>query len=360
MRIGMYHNLGPGGALRAFDEYFKRLAKAHDVRHYVLPGGALRTRNSLQGLKRYRDLAQEIDSHELDVVFVHPCSVFQAPPLLMYLRTPSLYYMQEPKRSSWERLIQAELLSGRPGRRVIQAVERVLRRIDLKSALSATTIAANSVFSIEAIVRIYGVDATLCPLGVDTETFKPQPSSRREKRLLSVGAVVPHKCHAFAVQAASLVPPGTRPAVTIIAERGNSLTRQELEGLADDVGVCVEFRSNVSDDQLAKLYSTAQATICASRLEPFGLTAIESQSCGTPVVAVREGGFRETVVPGKTGYLVPRDPASAAEAIMSLQRSPLPSEPIRLHAVENWSWDAALPVVTALLESTCTTKLIDQ
>lgn len=49
----------------------------------------------------------------------------------------------------------------------------------------------------------------------------------------------------------------------------------------------------------------AIATICVSKNEDFGMVAIESMSCGVPVIAVDEGGYRETMVAGETGYLIP-------------------------------------------------------
>ena len=56
-----------------------------------------------------------------------------------------------------------------------------------------------------------------------------------------------------------------------------------------------------SDEELAKLYAGAKAFLALSKDEDFGITPVESQACGTPVVAFRGGGYAETVVDGKTG-----------------------------------------------------------
>jgi glycosyltransferase involved in cell wall biosynthesis len=58
--------------------------------------------------------------------------------------------------------------------------------------------------------------------------------------------------------------------------------------------------------QLNQLYQQAVATLCLSYNEPFGLSAIESMAAGTPVIAVNEGGYRESVRDKETGMLIER------------------------------------------------------
>jgi glycosyltransferase involved in cell wall biosynthesis len=64
---------------------------------------------------------------------------------------------------------------------------------------------------------------------------------------------------------------------------------------------------NLTDSQLAHAYSQSLATLCLSFAEPFGLVALESMACGTPVIAVNEGGYTETVINEKTGFLIQRN-----------------------------------------------------
>ncbi|MBI2040417.1 glycosyltransferase [Candidatus Microgenomates bacterium] len=65
----------------------------------------------------------------------------------------------------------------------------------------------------------------------------------------------------------------------------------------------IEFLGLVNDEELAKLYAGAKATIVASEDEDFGIVPVESMACGTPVIAPKSGGYLETVVEGKTGIL---------------------------------------------------------
>ena len=62
----------------------------------------------------------------------------------------------------------------------------------------------------------------------------------------------------------------------------------------------VSFLSSVSDQQLRRLYASAKALIFPAH-EDFGLTPLEAQACGTPVLAYNQGGAKETVIEGKTG-----------------------------------------------------------
>jgi glycosyltransferase involved in cell wall biosynthesis len=63
----------------------------------------------------------------------------------------------------------------------------------------------------------------------------------------------------------------------------------------------VEFLGRVSDEELVELYSGAKAFIATATDEDFGITPVEAMLCGTPVIAYYGGGFKETVIDGKTG-----------------------------------------------------------
>ncbi len=67
------------------------------------------------------------------------------------------------------------------------------------------------------------------------------------------------------------------------------------------------FHHESSDLKLTKILSSAVASIAVSKDEDFGMVAIESMACGIPVIAVDEGGYKETVIHEKTGILLPNE-----------------------------------------------------
>ena len=77
----------------------------------------------------------------------------------------------------------------------------------------------------------------------------------------------------------------------------------------------VEFLGEVDEARLLGLYATCRGFVATSQDEDFGLTPVEAMASGKAVVAVDEGGYRETVVPGRTGWLVSATPAAIATAV---------------------------------------------
>ncbi len=65
----------------------------------------------------------------------------------------------------------------------------------------------------------------------------------------------------------------------------------------------VEFLGQVTDEELTKLYKGAKGFLALSKDEDFGITPVEAQLCGTPVIAYNGGGYKETVIDAKTGIL---------------------------------------------------------
>ena len=80
---------------------------------------------------------------------------------------------------------------------------------------------------------------------------------------------------------------------------GSGPDRARLQALAPPG---TRWLGDVADDQLRWLYANAEALVTAAH-DDFGLTPVEAMQFGTPVVAVREGGFPETVADGRTGVL---------------------------------------------------------
>jgi glycosyltransferase involved in cell wall biosynthesis len=308
-----------------------------------------------------RTAAQQIDEGDFDLAFVHSCQFTHTPSVLRHITTPSVYFVQEARRNTFE-VVGPLSAAGpvprpwvRPDRFARWGFEQVLRHRDRLAAEAATVLACSSVYVYEAICKGYGLDAKVCPPGVDSELFSPDDGGDRQperRRVLSVGALDKVKGHDIIVRALASMPEADRPALDVVFEREDDAYAAELAALAASLGVDATLHRRIPDQELAALYRRARVSVCAARLEPFGLTVLESLSSGTPVVAVREGGYRETVVDGVNGYLVERSPSAFATALGRVFAGDLSDEPqsIRSTVVPRWSWDTSVERLHEIFE----------
>ena len=97
-----------------------------------------------------------------------------------------------------------------------------------------------------------------------------------------------------------------------------------LQGVAAGLGVGdrVTFAGAVSQDELPAYYSASDVCVLPSYYESFGLAALESLACGTPVVASRVGGPMSFIVDGVNGYLVPERSAGTYARCLDAVMSP--------------------------------------
>ncbi len=389
MKLAIYHNLPSGGGKRALHEMARRLAARHELNIYTLstaehdfcdlrpycaqhnvfsfrplplaqrPFGRLnqgiRSLDLLRLEKVQRRIAAQIDQGGYDVVFVHNCQYSQSPGLLKFLRTPSVYYCQEPPRLLYEPPAERPYNRFSPAQRLGNLVDpfpglyrRTLRRLDRANALAAGKVLVNSHYSRETLYRTYGIFAHVGRLGVDMERFR-HLSLDKEPRVVSVGALVPNKGFDLVIRSLAQIEASQRPALTIISNAVNPPEYDYLVELAGSLGVAVDFRAGVSDDALIETYNRALLTVYAPVMEPFGFVPLESMACGTPVVGVNEAGVRETVRHEETGLLVERDPAAFARAIIGLladrPRLARLGQQGREVVLAQWRWDAAMQTI---------------
>ena len=192
------------------------------------------------------------------------------------------------------------------------------------------------------LVDLYDADpaqvVTVSP-GVDLDRFTPGNAAAARRRLglapdavvlLFVGRIQPLKAPDVVLRtAAELVrrDPALRERLVVAVVGGPSGSGIEhpaqLAALARDLGIAelVRFEPPASHARLADFYRAATVTLVPSYNESFGLVAVESQACGTPVVAAAVGGLTTAVAHGRSGLLVdghdPRDYASAVAQVLA-------------------------------------------
>lgn len=199
---------------------------------------------------------------------------------------------------------------------VAPAMFAALRAWDRRAARRVDRYIANSRAVSDRIKRAYGIDAPVIYPPVDLERYAPPvPAPAPEDWYLIVSRLVPHKRVDLAVAACTH---GNIP-LRVIGE-GRALP--DLQAMA---GPTVEFLGRQEDEAVVEHVRRCRALILPA-MEDFGMTAVEAQAAGRPVIAFAAGGALESVVDGETGILFrEQTPAALVAAIRA-------SEPI--------SWDA--------------------
>lgn len=347
MKIAVFDNLPEGGAKRVVLEQIRHLHQSqHQVIHYtnsvnthfstkevadaVIPHaiqlsefhGLLRPLTEFSYSKLAFQsylLAKKIDAQKCTVCIVHPCMFTQAPLLLFFLKTPTLYFIEEPLR------VMSEGNSFKPHTHGFKMVYEYLRRkgialLDKKACRHAALRVANGKFTQKNVQHYYSAPCGVLPLGVNTQIFFPPQKPLTRKYFLWIGAR--DEIHGYSLLIAALRLLKKTPEIMYIEFQKAKLP--------------------LTDQQLCSLYQGAYATLCLSHNEPFGLTSLESQACGTPVIAVAEGGYKETVIDGITGTLISRSASELAQVLQMYMENAAhinQQGAAGVHAVkQNWTW----------------------
>lgn len=222
-------------------------------------------------------------------------------------------YVHSPMRYAWDLqhqyLAESRLQSGIKSW-LARAMLYRMRLWDTRTAHGVNAYLANSEFIARRIRKVYGRAATVIYPPVAIPAVPTIPSSNRKRFFLTASRLVPYKNMGSIVEAFRYLPNET------LVVAGSGPERQRLQALA---GPNVSFAGFVPDDHLRRLMRDAEAFIFAAE-EDFGITPVEVQAEGTPVIGLGKGGLRETVVttgPSPTGLFFDLpDPRLIADAVI--------------------------------------------
>ena len=366
MRIAVWHNLPSGGGKRALYYHVRGLVeRGHSVeawcpstsdRNYLplsefitehvvpidirqrsnfvakLPGDELRQAKALD--QHCQRCAEEINRGDFNILFANSSVIHAVSSIGRYVKTKKVLYLQEPNRGLYEAggdglpwvaipavsrpwMHPRSYLRWFLGDLIHTHQLRILARDERLNASAFDLILVNSYFSRESLLRAYGLDSTVCYLGVDTQLFVNHRYPR-ENFVVSVGQLFLNKNVEFVIKAVAKI--GVpRPRLVWIANRGVDWYYEKMRSLAESHRVTFEARARIDDNELVDILNRATAMVYAPRLEPFGLAPLEANACGLPVAAVAEGGVRETIIDGVNGLLVQHQPQAMARAIERLR-----------------------------------------
>jgi len=245
---------------------------------------------------------------------------------------------------------------------VLPAIAKIRLAIEKEILENADCVVATSPQeqeSLRNLISSHG-NIVLIPCGTDTDNFNhiSQTAARlklgfakSEKIVLYVGRFDPRKGIETLLRSCAQILPDYRKDLKLIivggssANRADGQERERIEKILQELSLEKQtiFAGQIGHQQLPLYYCAADVCVIPSHYEPFGLVAIESMACGTPVVASDVGGLRFTVLPEETGLLVPpKDINAFSQAIKRILNDELLAGKMRKQASasvnQNFSW----------------------
>lgn len=230
---------------------------------------------------------------------------------------PNLYYCHTPVRAFYDlhdSFLQRQPLLIKPIFMLWVAIHKPISEYYMRDV---DKILANSKNTQSRVTEYLHRNAEIVYPPIDTSKFKFEQSG---DFWLSVNRLYPEKRVELQIEAFRLMPNEKLIIVGGYAE-GDHAARY-VDKIKNNIPKNVEIRRSISEEELIQFYGSCKGFIATAIDEDFGMTPIEAMSSGKPIIAVREGGYMESVVDDITGVLVDpkvEDIVSAVEIISGNQ-----------------------------------------
>jgi glycosyltransferase involved in cell wall biosynthesis len=229
---------------------------------------------------------------------------------------PNVYYCLTPTRSFFDQRATMLARLPIPNRWVARLWSSVHGRLEGRSVARCDRIVAISENVRRRIRRYYGRDAQVIYPPVST-------AKHRFRELgdfwLSVSRMYPEKRIELQLEIFRRLP--REKLILVGGYSPGDLAERYLARLKPPPNVTM--LGEISEEQLVDLYSRCRGFLTTAIDEDFGITPVEAMAAGKCVLATDEGGYRETVIDGRTGFLLPPDADSFAARIRELDDSRL-------------------------------------
>ncbi len=239
--------------------------------------------------------------------------------------TLHICYCHTPMRWCWnyEEYVEREQL-GKMARRVLPFFITGLRVWDQTSAMRVDHFIANSPVIAERIQKYYRREAVVIPPPVEANRFPSDPATEVEDYFLILGRFIPYKRFDLAIEACNRL---RLPLVVI----GKGRDEERLKRMA---GPTIRFLGRLSDEEVIHYYRHCRAFLFPGD-EDFGITPLEAQAAGRPVIAYGSGGALASIVDGVTGvFFQEQTVESLVEALTTFNEQNFDPYVIRNHALE--------------------------
>lgn len=294
-----------------------------DIRTSFMQKLPLVTRHHQPYLPLYPFAMESLDLRGYDLV-LSSSSAF-AKGVITRPDTMHICYCHTPMRWCWNyrEYVERERL-GALARSVLPFLITGLRIWDQVSAMRVDHFIANSPIVAERIRKYYHRDAVIIPPPVEISRFAFDASTQTEDYFLIISRLVPYKRIDLAIEACNRL---QLPLVIIGAGR-------DIERLKELSGPSIRFLGQLSDEEVLHHYAHCRAFLFPGE-EDFGITPLEAQAAGRPVIAYGSGGALASVVDGITGaFFYEQTVDSLARVLASFNERGYDPQTIRNHALE--------------------------
>jgi glycosyltransferase involved in cell wall biosynthesis len=219
-------------------------------------------------------------------------------------------YCYTPPRFLWEtkKYLEGERISGLVSKIAMPGIY-FLREMDLKQSKKIDYYIAISEHVKNKIKKVYDRDSVIIYPPIDLKKYRF--NTIKEDFYLIVSRLKGYKRIDIAIKAFNML--GKK--LLIVGTGEDEINLRKISGEN------IKFLGRVSDNELLDLYSRAKSLVFTGK-EDFGLTPIEAQASGTPVVAYKEGGASETIISGRTGFFFEKqEPEILAEVIREFEKN---------------------------------------
>jgi len=297
--------------------------KEMDIRTSFMQKFPLVTRHHQPYLPFYPFAMESLDLRDYELVLSSSSAFGKG--VITRPGTMHICYCHTPMRWCWNyrEYVEREQLGGM-ARRVLPLLITGLRVWDQVSAMRVDHFIANSPVVAERIQKYYRRDAVVIPPPVEVSRFSFDPATEVEDYFLIISRLIPYKRIDLAIEACNRL---RLPLVIIGAGR-------DLERLKRLAGPTIRFLGRLSDQDVLHYYARCRALLFPGE-EDFGITPLEMQACGRPVIAYGSGGALASVVEGITGvFFYEQTVDSLATALASFDERRYEPQTIRSHALE--------------------------
>ena len=239
--------------------------------------------------------------------------------------TIHICYCHTPMRWCWnyEEYVEREHL-GKISRAILPFFISGLRVWDQTSSMRVDHFIANSPVVADRIRKYYRRDSVVIPPPVEVSRFTFDPSNRPEDYFLIVSRLMPYKRIDLAIEACNHL---HLPLVII----GSGRDENRLKRLA---GPTIRFMGRLSDQEVLYYYAHCRALILPGE-EDFGITPLEAQASGRPVIAYAAGGSLASIVDNVTGtFFYKQTVESLVKVLVSFDEHEYDPHTIYNHALE--------------------------